>query len=733
MSSRGHALGAAMLGLACAPLAAGAREAGGWFYAAEPRVARVSSADAFVRAAPAGALSLVEFFAPWCGHCQAFKKEWLALTARLALEAPSLRVGAVDCVAERAECERARVDGFPTIRLYGGGGGGDGAGGKGRGVESEAYEGARTGDRVADWALERARATEAARPLRLGSAVALRVWLEGGGGGPKAQGAAAAVGGGGTAMLVLPWGRSGGGDGSGGEAAEDGRATEGGKAADGGKAGDGRIEAVEAAARRLALRYAGRARVALWAERTQPAEVESALAEILRDADESAAKRGAPHGEPTAWLLAPRAGAGAGAGLVAQLLPAELLSMAPSAAAAAAWHEADAALARSRGDAGSDDDGPAADGAAAALDGAAAAAAAPVADVPVGPAELERAAEAWLREGPFAGAPALSAQQGASLLLVVEVLCGAAPPIFSGPRARLALALRAALEGGGADDGGTAAAAAQPAAGGAAVEGGGGGGGGLTATRWTALLDAADVASRAATLAGPAVGSCAGSTAGFTCGLWLLMHAAVGRARDDADARRAVEAVIALARDFFACTACSRHFVTLAAGVRERLAALVETGAARREGQLWLWRSHNAVNARLTAEAAGGGARAKPPRPLPAECARCAGAEPGSWDEAEVVRWLSDRFGPGDGPGEARSGGGAPAVAASDAAEAPLGMRPLPPHQSWLLALPWGALALVGLFAALAVRGRARRGSAHRLRGAAADATRGPVLMGKTV
>jgi len=57
---------------------------------------------------------LVEFYAPWCGHCKRLAPIW----DQLASEADeSLHVGKVDCTTNNPVCSRFAVRGYPTIKL----------------------------------------------------------------------------------------------------------------------------------------------------------------------------------------------------------------------------------------------------------------------------------------------------------------------------------------------------------------------------------------------------------------------------------------------------------------------------------------------------------------------------------------------------------------------------------------------------------------------------------------
>ena len=66
---------------------------------------------------------LVEFYAPWCGHCQHFAPTWTkvgaALNARGAPPPPGQRVRAValNCVEYKDTCREHGVKSYPTLKV----------------------------------------------------------------------------------------------------------------------------------------------------------------------------------------------------------------------------------------------------------------------------------------------------------------------------------------------------------------------------------------------------------------------------------------------------------------------------------------------------------------------------------------------------------------------------------------------------------------------------------------
>ncbi|XP_017330169.1 protein disulfide-isomerase A3 [Ictalurus punctatus] len=78
-------------------------------------------------------LVLVEFFAPWCGHCKRLAPEYEAAATRLKGIVPLAKV---DCTANSNVCGKYGVSGYPTLKIFR------------DGEESGAYDGPRTADGI---------------------------------------------------------------------------------------------------------------------------------------------------------------------------------------------------------------------------------------------------------------------------------------------------------------------------------------------------------------------------------------------------------------------------------------------------------------------------------------------------------------------------------------------------------------------------------------------------------
>lgn len=64
-------------------------------------------------------VTIVKFFAPWCGHCKRLAPTWDELAGKFA-SSQLAKVAKVDCTLDESKdlCNEQGVDGFPTIFIY---------------------------------------------------------------------------------------------------------------------------------------------------------------------------------------------------------------------------------------------------------------------------------------------------------------------------------------------------------------------------------------------------------------------------------------------------------------------------------------------------------------------------------------------------------------------------------------------------------------------------------------
>jgi protein disulfide-isomerase A1 len=85
---------------------------------------------------------LVEFYAPWCGHCKKLAPEYSAAAEVLAKNEPPLTLAKVDATEEKKLAEKFGIQGFPTLFWFNNG-------------EKQEYTGGRTKDSIVNWVLKK--------------------------------------------------------------------------------------------------------------------------------------------------------------------------------------------------------------------------------------------------------------------------------------------------------------------------------------------------------------------------------------------------------------------------------------------------------------------------------------------------------------------------------------------------------------------------------------------------
>ncbi|XP_064535513.1 protein disulfide-isomerase A6 homolog [Drosophila montana] len=87
---------------------------------------------------------LVEFFAPWCGHCKNLEPEWAKAAKELK---GKVKLGALDATAHQSKAAEYNVRGYPTIKFF--------PAGSKSSSDAEEYNGGRTASDIISWASDK--------------------------------------------------------------------------------------------------------------------------------------------------------------------------------------------------------------------------------------------------------------------------------------------------------------------------------------------------------------------------------------------------------------------------------------------------------------------------------------------------------------------------------------------------------------------------------------------------